>query len=119
MIGKINEMDKPIDDITRKIGYLSKGTINGNERAWVTWDDVSALVTSWRTRSDALKALVASIDKMGVRALVAGWNGEGREVAPFKRHPARLGATLRTNCGNVYALDEATERARKLLNTNS
>lgn len=57
----------------------------------------------------------------GVRGVVAGWNGERRPDGPFEhRHPAELGATLpKTNCGAVYALDEAMQRARSALAVTS
>jgi hypothetical protein len=53
----------------------------------------------------------------GVRDLVAGWNGENQPDGPYtERHPPRLGATLpKTDCGAVYALDEALVNARAVL----
>lgn len=69
--------------------------------------------------AEALKPfahLLAIIDKLGVRNLVAGWNGEGRPDGPYaERHPPRLEAILPTDCGTVYALDAATESARAAL----
>ena len=65
-----------------------------------------------------LDCLVNAKALSGVRELVAGWNGENQPDGPYaERHPARLGATLpKTNCGAVYALDEAMQAARILLN---
>lgn len=65
-----------------------------------------------------LDCLVNAKALSGVRELVAGWNGERRPEGPYtERHPARLGATLpKTNCGAVYALDDAMQTARSLLN---
>jgi hypothetical protein len=64
----------------------------------------------------ALTTLVDAKALSGVRKLVAGWNGEGRDGGPFKRHPYRLGATLpKTYCGEVYELDEAMQIARAIL----
>jgi hypothetical protein len=73
--------------------------------------------------SDAMRdRIVAVLDAVAnaaalknVRSLVAGWNGEGKPGAPFERHPGRLGARIETNCGAVYALDEALVAARALL----
>ncbi len=66
--------------------------------------------------AEALRALVEAKALSGVRDLVAGWNGENRPVPYKERHPARLGATLpKTNCGAVYALDEAMQTACKSL----
>jgi len=67
---------------------------------------------------EALEALVNAKALKGVRELVAGWNGEGRDEPYKERHPSRLGATLpKTNCGAVYELDEAMQSARALLDT--
>jgi len=65
---------------------------------------------------EALEALVNAKALKGVRELVAGWNGEGRDEPYKERHPSRLGATLpKTNCGAVYELDEAMQNARAAL----
>lgn len=64
---------------------------------------------------EALEALVNAKALAGVRPLVAGWNGEGRKDGPYQRHPDRLGSRIDTNCGDVYALDEAIQRARAAL----
>lgn len=65
----------------------------------------------------ALRQLVNAKAISGVREVVAGWNGENRPEGPYKeRHPPRLGATLpKTDCGSVYELDEAMQRARQAL----
>ncbi len=68
----------------------------------------------------ALSALVNAKALSGVREMVAGWNGENRPEGPFlSRHPARLGAVIRTNCGAVYDLDEAMTNARLALSTTA
>ena len=66
---------------------------------------------------EALQSIVGAKALAGVRALVAGWNGEGLPNGPYaERHPPRLGATLpKTNCGAVYELDEAMQRALSLV----
>lgn len=64
----------------------------------------------------ALAALVNAKALSGVRAQVAGWNGENLPEPHASRHPYRLGATLpKTCCGEVYELDEAMQAARALL----
>ena len=65
---------------------------------------------------EALGALVSAVDRLEIRSLVAGWNGEGRD-APYSRHHDRLGVTLLTNCGQVYAIDEEVEKARAALSS--
>jgi|SRR5580700_1876875 hypothetical protein len=66
--------------------------------------------------AEALTALVSAKALAGVREIVAGWNGEGKPDGPYARHADRLGATLpKTNCGAVYALDEAMTAARNAL----
>lgn len=57
-------------------------------------------------RVTEIAALIEAATALGVRAMVAGWNGEGREH-PYTPHPSRLGATIKTTCGAVYALDAA------------
>jgi hypothetical protein len=51
-------------------------------------------------------ALVEAVRRLGLRELVAGWNGEDREK-PYTPHPSGLGVTLKTTCGVVYAIDAA------------
>lgn len=64
----------------------------------------------------ALDRLVNAKAIGGVRELVAGWNGEGRPDGPYPRHDNRLGATLpKTNCGQIYELDDAMQAARAAL----
>ena len=64
----------------------------------------------------ALVALANAEALKGVRGIVAGWNGEGTPEPYQHRHPAELGATMpKTNCGAIYALDEAMQRARSVL----
>lgn len=65
----------------------------------------------------ALERLVNAKATASVRELVAGWNGENRPDGPYKeRHPSRLGATIRTDCGAVYDLDAALTEARAAIN---
>jgi hypothetical protein len=68
-----------------------------------------------QTLREALEDLVNAKALAGIRELVAGWNGEGLPQPHAFRHPPRLGADIRTNCGAVYALDEAMQRARAVL----
>ena len=87
-----------------------------------TCDQAAAAIQSLVARNAELEAgldcLVNAKALSGVRELVAGWNGERRPEGPYtERHPARLGATLpKTNCGAVYALDDAMQTVRSLLN---
>lgn len=66
-------------------------------------------------RCAALAQLLEAVDALGLRQLVAGWNGENRSDGPYEPHPPKLGVTLRTNAGHVYALDFAAENARTAL----
>lgn len=54
--------------------------------------------------------LVEAGKALGLREIVAGWNGEGKEK-PYIPHPAHLWATIKTTCGAVYALDAAITEA--------
>lgn len=63
----------------------------------------------------AVIELVEAASALGLRNLVAGWNGENRPEGPFEPHPNRLGVTLRTNAGKVYRLDRAILAVRELL----
>lgn len=86
---------------------------------------VGAIAAALQSQAVRIAELEAGLDCLvnakalsGVRELVAGWNGERRPEGPYtERHPARLGATLpKTNCGAVYALDDAMQTVRSLLN---
>ena len=55
---------------------------------------------------DAVEALVKAVEKLGLRELVAGWNGENKDK-PYAPHPPSLGATIKTTCGVVYEVDAA------------
>jgi hypothetical protein len=66
--------------------------------------------------AQALDALANAEALAVVRKIVSGWNGDGREGAPFKRHPDNLAATIpKTRCKAIYDLDDAIERAKALL----
>ena len=84
------------------------------------------LVAAWNNRTAAEAAsrarearLLAAVDALGLRQLVAGWNGENRPDGPYEPHPRKLGVTLRTNAGQVYDLDAAAEAARAALASTS
>lgn len=57
-------------------------------------------------RVPEIAALIEAVNGLGLRALVAGWNGEGRD-RPYTPHKSELGATIKTTCGTVYAIDAA------------
>ena len=59
------------------------------------------------------RELLACVDKLGIRKLVAGWHGEGKPDGPYPPHPKSLGCKLDTNCGLVVMLDRAAEALRK------
>lgn len=56
--------------------------------------------------------LVASVQRLGIRNLVAGWNGENQKDGPYDHHPSDLGVNLKTNCGIIYAIDDALRKAK-------
>ena len=72
----------------------------------------------WNTRADLLptlsaamglpevRAMVEAVELLGLRRLVAGWNGEGLEI-PYTPHEPRLGVRLSVTAGTVYAIDAA------------
>ena len=60
---------------------------------------------------DAVQALVKAVEKLGLRELVAGWNGENKDK-PYAPHPPSLGATIKTTCGVVYEVDAAIRAAQ-------
>lgn len=57
-------------------------------------------------RVPEISALIEAVSALGLRQLVAGWNGEdlGEQYPP---HPASQLAMLNTTCGVVYAIDTA------------
>jgi len=95
-----------------RIGPLSQA----DERNTATTILDAILPLVMRGPVEALRDVVDAEALAGVRDMVAGWNGENRPEGPYaERHPNRLGATLpKTNCGAVYALDEALSRARSV-----
>lgn len=58
----------------------------------------------------ALEDAREALERLGLRELVAGWNGENRPDGPYEPHPAKLGVTLRTNAGTVYEIDATLTR---------
>lgn len=62
----------------------------------------------------ALEGLVNAPALSEVEGIVAGWNGPDKDN-PNPRHPSRLGATIRTNCGRMYDLAEALAAGRAVL----
>lgn len=58
-------------------------------------------------RLEEARALAEAVQKLGLRELVAGWDGEESDT-PFEPHPANLGVVLKTKTGTVYAIDAAT-----------
>ena len=59
--------------------------------------------------------LVETVDALGLRKIVAGWNGKNRDDGPYEPHPSKLGVMLRTTVGHVYAIDRETEAVRALI----
>lgn len=79
-------------------------------------DRITALEARCGRYREALKSLVEAKALSGVRDQVAGWNGENKADGPYSPHPRRLGAVLpKTNCGAIYDLDDALEKARAAL----
>lgn len=76
------------------------------DELWQRAVNAEALAQVQAEALKAARALVTAPALSGVRVMVAGWNGEGREDGPLPRHPPRLGARIETNCGRVYDLDE-------------
>ena len=73
--------------------------------------------SNWQARAEAAEAEVTAlhakvarleglVNALGIREMVAGWNGEGKDEH-YTPHPAGLGVTIKTTCGVVYALDAA------------
>lgn len=58
-----------------------------------------------------VRALVEAVEKLGLRKLVAGWNGEDRDT-PYTPHPSHLWAKINTTCGVVYEIDAALARVK-------
>lgn len=83
-------------------------------------EEIRSVFLSLAGQAEALQremaALLEAEALSGIRALVAGWNGEHLpENERFGRHHDELGVKLPTTCGAIYALDEAMTRARALL----
>lgn len=78
--------------------------------------EILALARKAEAMEREMAALLDAEALSGIRALVAGWNGEHLpETERFGRHHDELGVKLPTTCGAIYALDEAMTRARALL----
>lgn len=84
--------------------------------------DTDGRLAAWNRRAvppgqaamaEALRALVDAKALSEVEEMVAGWNGPPEK--PYERHPSRLGATIRTNCGRIYELADAMAVARSAL----
>lgn len=69
---------------------------------------VAALEAENERLREALGGLYRAVDGLGLRAIVAGWNGEGRDDGPNDPHHPELRVNLPTNAGTVYAIDAAT-----------
>ncbi len=85
------------------------------ERIGSKMDKMRAEADAKRYR-DALEKLVTAKALSGIRALVAGWNGEDKpEDQRYGRHPDGLGVRIETSCGEIYELDEIMRDARAVL----
>lgn len=60
----------------------------------------------------ALDGLANAKALSGVQELVLGWNGPNGD---YNRHPSRLGAHIKTNCGRIYDLFELLACAHQAL----
>ena len=74
------------------------------QQFWI--DEASRILAALPPADDAVEALVKAVEKLGLRELVAGWNGENKDK-PYAPHPPSLGATIKTTCGVVYEIDAA------------
>jgi hypothetical protein len=77
--------------------------------------DAIAAADGFKGSVESARALLAQVDKLTLRPLVAGWNGEGRKDGPNEPHPNGLIVTLPTTAGVVYAIDAAAEALRRAL----
>jgi len=82
--------------------------------------DVAAHVRTLEARCKVLEGfieesreLLACVDKLGIRKLVAGWHGENNPRGPYPPHPKNLGVKLDTTAGLVVLMDRAAEALRK------
>ncbi len=113
--GSSNDADA-LREIARKIDGIGWDRIMESSQPPVDlYDIIAKLRTRIGAAEGALKALVDADALAGIRPLVAGWNGDNSPVGPFPRHPPELGVKLPTNCGAVYALDEALQAARAIV----
>ncbi len=80
-------------------------------------EDMGRICAENEALKTAATDLVAAVDRLNLRQIVAGWNGEDLpEAQRFGPHHDELGVRLPTNCGTVYAIDRATEAARAAIN---
>ena len=118
-----NAEQRAADLITALLALLARiaaqeAQIKGLRQAMTDADN--DVILAHEARKDAETALAAERAKvaklveagkaLGLREIVAGWNGEGKEK-PYTPHPAHLRATIKTTCGAVYALDTAITEA--------
>lgn len=71
-----------------------------------------ALLATLEVRTKALRQLVDAKALAEVPGIVTGWRGPAGQSPP---HPSRLGATIKTNCGAMYALEAAIADGRAAL----
>ena len=95
------QSDGGIDDDSKTVGSVT----------WCDWQanntDTEYVRADLCTPTDErVRALVDAVARLGLRELVAGWNGEGKEK-PYAPHPDRLKAKIETTCGVIYAIDAA------------
>ena len=88
----------------RRIERLVAALDDARAKGYVTQSEQEPPVVL--SAPDAVEALVKAVEKLGLRELVAGWNGENKDE-PYAPHPPCLGATIKTTCGVVYEIDAA------------
>lgn len=128
-----DEGDRCYFGSTNHADYLRDVAAEIDDYAWdrymraTKWPDYIDSSRKANARADSaesrLTTALAALERLAsakllsqIRPLVAGWNGEN--LPPEKRygrHHAELGVTLRTNTGEVYAIDEAIVEARATL----
>ena len=117
------------DKVETALHAYAKSCSRPDKGEIVTWPDswdpvarglIRMAVTEAIAASDSAdlrkvaEALLAQVDKLTLRPLVSGWNGEGRLIQN-KPHPNGLIVTLPTTAGAVYGIDAAAEALRRAL----